>query len=158
MKAHFLLWRESFLFPDILSSLEKKAQVVESHVCANDFNVFVTTNTPKSNYFEVIESLRAVFGVRKVISFPVLKEIVKGKMDKDIHIILAIRLSKKHNKKNLEDLIRQYSPIWADGVDGIYSYLVCFEPQNNDLKLFLKKIYEEQCEYLEPLVLLPQDK
>ena len=158
MKAHFLLWRESFLYPDILSSLEKKAQVIESRVSANDFNVFVTSNVPKNDYFDTIESLRTVFGVRKIVSFPVLKEIVKGKMDKGLHIVLAIRLSKNHNKGSIENHIHQHSPIWADCVDGIYSYLVCFESQNNNLRSFLENIYKEQCEYVEPLVLLPKDK
>ena len=158
MKSHFLLWRESFLFPDIISFLEKKSQISEIRVSANDFNVFVTSCVSKDDYFNVIESLRSVYGVRKVISFPVLKEIIKGKMDNDLFIILAIRLSKKHNKKNVEKLVYQYSPIWADSVDGIFSYLVCFRPLDVNLKIFLGKIYKEHCEYVEPLVLLPKDK
>lgn len=156
MKSHFLLWRESFYHSDIISSVKDIARVSDCFVCANDFNIFVTAKFEENGYYQIIESLKSAPGIRKVISFPVIREIVKGKYIKSKpSLIIAIRTPKSQNKHQIYDLIRNNVPCWADEVDGIFSYLVNFDFNDKHFISFLAKLNKIPSEYVEPLILVP---
>ncbi len=126
------------------------------HHCANDFNVFCSLKISQSSYPSLIKKIQATPGVRKVISFPVIKEIAPGLSVDGVSLLIAIRMPIRHNTEVIQRMIRDSSPRWADKVDGIFSYLVCFGLENKNLESFIRKLSSKHPEYVEPLILLSQ--
>lgn len=157
MRAHFLLWRESYSYADIVSAMTKISEVVYSATCANDFNVMITCEVKNKDYFSLIEKVGKIDGVRKAISFPVTKKIISRQDSvNNILIVLAVRMPKRHSQKEIYRLIQDSSALWSDQVDGIFSYLVCFDSHDDGLLHFLNRLYRfGSFEYVEPLVMLP---
>lgn len=157
MKSHFLLWRESWYYASLDFLKVHADRVSYWTLCANDLNVFVSCESKDDEYFLTLEKLKSFPGIRKIISFPVKREIYTSSWDRNaLSIVVAVRMNKTHNRTILGKIIKNNHPQWADEVEGIFSYLISFSPENPEISTFLKQLYLHKPEYIEPLVLLPE--